>query len=208
MISQLDLQDAQAQRYGFFAPELRSVPLLNRPNRPGHFIGNAIRNSASRNSYQPPVYQPQPVPQYSQPRGSQYRFRQPYVQPSYERTVPATPTFRQPRVSVSAGGVSVQVITPHRVTVDSKPVNMGQPLSTVPSAAQAVQTQRPSVSQPVAASQAIPQTANQVIPTPQPQGTNSRPTPYVIGETAEPTPKATQPTVSANPLGDSVLVNP
>ena len=50
---------ASAQRYRFFEPSLRSVPLLERPNRPGHFIGNAIRARAAQPApqvrYQPPA---------------------------------------------------------------------------------------------------------------------------------------------------------
>ncbi|MBN2296120.1 MAG: hypothetical protein JXM70_27060 [Pirellulales bacterium] len=37
---------AQAQRDA----AIRRMPLLQRPNRPGHFIGNAIRNNARRSS--------------------------------------------------------------------------------------------------------------------------------------------------------------
>lgn len=34
------------KRTGYTRSEIRSMPLINRPNRPGHFVGNTIRRRA------------------------------------------------------------------------------------------------------------------------------------------------------------------
>lgn len=40
--------EARADSTRLTRAQIRALPLMQRPNRPGHFIGNTIRNRAAR----------------------------------------------------------------------------------------------------------------------------------------------------------------
>lgn len=112
MFSVVD-DSSQAAGQGFFTPRsLRSVPIVDRPDRPGHFIGNSIRRRynqttvaptpvrSPRQRYVAPVYAP--TTQSYQPSVAQPIYRQPVVvnrpivtQPSYVQSPPTT-SYSQP----------------------------------------------------------------------------------------------------------------